>query len=126
MSRSGRFVRMCHADGTSLPLKVRRCDTFLCRLRGLMFRRALDPDEGLLFMENAESRMSTSIHMFFVFFPIAVVWLAANGAVVDAKLARPFRPYYAPKDPAKYFLEAAPDLLQWVQVGEILSIEPES
>jgi len=124
VSRGERLVQVCHADGTPLPLRVRRCDTFFCRLQGLMFRRALEPGEALLFIESVEGRVSTSIHMFFVPFSIGVVWLAANGVVVDAQLARPFRPYYAPKSPAKYYLEAAPELLQWVEVGEVLTIKP--
>lgn len=119
------FVSLCHQDGGILPLRVRRCDTFLCRLRGLTFRRSLPADEGLLFVENAESRMGTSIHMFFVFFAIGVVWLAADGTVVDAKVAKPFRPYYAPRAPARYYLEGLPALLTWVRVGERLSIRPE-
>ncbi len=126
MSRSRTaFVSLCHEDGAALPLRVRRCDTFLCRLRGLTFRRSLSADEGLLFVESAESRVGTSIHMFFVFFDIGVVWLAADGMVVDAKLAKPFRPYYAPRAPARYYLEGPPALLTWVRVGERLSIRPE-
>jgi uncharacterized membrane protein (UPF0127 family) len=119
-----RFLHLSHQDGVPLPLRVRRCDTFFCRLRGLTFRRSLAPDEGLLFVESAESRAGTSIHMFFVFFDIAVVWMAADGTVVDAKLAKPFRPYYAPRAAAKFFLEGPPDLLDWVRIGERLVIEP--
>ncbi|MGC9395761.1 MAG: DUF192 domain-containing protein [Anaerolineae bacterium] len=121
---SARYVSLRRQDGTALPLRARLCDTFLCRLRGLTFRRSWPRDEGLLFVESAESRVATSIHMFFVFFAIGVVWLAADGTVVDAKLAKPFRPYYAPRAPAKYYLEGTPDLLSWVQVGERLTIEP--
>jgi uncharacterized membrane protein (UPF0127 family) len=121
---SVRYVSLRRQDGTALPLRVRLCDTFLCRLRGLTFRRSWPQDEGLLFVESAESRVATSIHMFFVFFSIGVVWLAVDGTVVDAKLALPFRPYYAPRAPAKYYLEGTPDLLSWVQVGERLTIEP--
>lgn len=121
---SARYVSLRRQDGTALPLRARLCDTFLCRLRGLTFRRSWPQDEGLLFVESAESRVATSIHMFFVFFAIGVVWLAADGTVVDAKLAKPFRPYYAPSAPAKYYLEGTPDLLSWVQVGERLTIEP--
>ena len=121
---SARYVRLRHQDGTALPLRARLCDTFLCRLRGLTFRRSLPEDEGLLFVESAESRVTTSIHMFFVFFSIGVVWLAADGTVVDAKLALPFRPYYAPRAPAKYYLEGTPELLSRVQIGEQLTIEP--
>ncbi|MBN1877210.1 MAG: DUF192 domain-containing protein [Anaerolineae bacterium] len=123
MNHHARFVRICHADGDCLPLRVRRCDTLLCRFRGLMLRRALAPDEGLLFVEQMESKLATSIHMFFVFFSIGVVWMNAEGTVVDAQLAKPFHPYYAPHAPAKYYLEASPALLDWVKVGEKLSIE---
>ena len=122
--KKSRFMRLSHSDGTPLPLKVRRCETFLCRLRGLMFRRRLDPREGLLFIEAKESQVATSIHMFFVFFSIGVVWMGANGTVVDKVLAKPFRPYYAPQAPAQYFLEGSPDLLAWVEVGERLQMEP--
>jgi uncharacterized membrane protein (UPF0127 family) len=121
---NARYVSLRRKDGTVLPLRVRLCDTFLCRLRGLTFRRSWPQDEGLLFVESAESRVTTSIHMFFVFFSIGVVWLAADGTVVDATLAKPFRPYYAPCAPAKYYLEGTPDLLSRVQVGECLTIEP--
>lgn len=121
---AAQWVRLLRSDGTALPLRARRCDTFLCRLRGLTFRRALPPDEGLLFVEPAASRMGTSIHMFFVFFDIGVAWLADDGVVVDAQLAQPFRPYYAPRAAARYYLEAAPALLTWVQIGERLTIAP--
>jgi uncharacterized membrane protein (UPF0127 family) len=121
---SARYVRLRRQDGTVLPLRARLCDTFLCRLRGLTFRRSWPEDEGLLFVESVESRVATSIHMFFVFFSIGVVWLAADGTVVDAKLAKPFCPYYASRAPAKYYLEGTPTLLSWVQIGERLTIEP--
>ncbi len=124
MSAATRWVRLLHGDGTPLPLRARRCDTFLCRLRGLTFRRSLPPDEGLLFVEPVASRMGTSIHMAFVFFDIGVVWLADDGVVVDAQLAKPFRPYYAPRAAARYYLEATPELLTWVKIGERLTIEP--
>jgi uncharacterized membrane protein (UPF0127 family) len=58
--------------------------------------------------------------MFFVFFPIAVVWLDNQGCVVDAQLARPFRPFYAPQAPAKDILEGPPALIESVHVGERL------
>ena len=118
-----RFVYLQRADGEALPVRARRCDTFLCRLRGLMFRRRLEPTAGLLFVESGESRMGASIHMLCVFFPIAVIWLGEDGTVVDKVLARPFRPFYAPRAPARYYLEADPALLERVEVGERLTFE---
>jgi len=100
--------------------RVRRCTSFLCRLRGLTFRRALGGDEGLLLVGRRESRADTAIHMFFVFFPIAAVWLDQSGQVVDAQLARPFRPLYVPRAPARDVLEGPLSLLERVQIGDQL------
>jgi uncharacterized membrane protein (UPF0127 family) len=100
--------------------RVRRCASFLCRLRGLTFRRALDDDEGLLLAGNRESRADAAIHMFFVFFSIAAMWLDSNGRVVDVQLARPFRPLYVPRAPARDVLEGPPAMLERVQIGDRL------
>ncbi|MFQ6100665.1 MAG: DUF192 domain-containing protein [Anaerolineae bacterium] len=100
--------------------RVRRCASFLCRLRGLTFRRTLGDDEGLLLVGRSESRTNTAIHMFFVFFPIAAVWLDQSGRVVDAQLARPFRPLYVPRAPARDVLEGSPMLLERVGIGDQL------
>lgn len=118
------MVRLVNESGHTLPLKVRCCDTFACRLRGLTFRRRIGDDEGLIFVERTESRLGTAIHMFFVFFSIGVIWLDTEGVVVDSVIARPFRPYYAPRAAARYFVEGPPALVTWVQPGERLRMEP--
>jgi len=96
------------------------CDTFWSRLRGLMFRRKLDSDQCYVFGCRRESIVDATIHMIFVFFPIAVLWLDPRRQVVDAVLARPFRPYYAPRRPALYFVECDPAILDRVRVGDQL------
>jgi uncharacterized membrane protein (UPF0127 family) len=88
-----------------------------------MFRPAIGVDEAWVFCYGRESIAETSIHMFFVFFPIAVAWLDADRRVVDKALARPFHPYYASQRPAQYFVESAPALLDRVNVGDRLSWE---
>ncbi len=103
--------------------RVRHCTDFFCRFRGLMFRRRLEGDEGLLLINRREDRLDAAIHMFFVFFPIAVIWLDADGGVVDTRLARPFRPIYVPSAPAKDVLEGPPALLEQVDVGDQLGFE---
>jgi uncharacterized membrane protein (UPF0127 family) len=110
-------------SGQIIATEVKWCDTFLSKSRGLMFRRAIGEDEALVFAESKESVSLTSIHMFFVFFPIAVIWLNAERKVVDKALARPFRPYYAPRYPAQYFVEGHPNILDKVQVGDRLELE---
>jgi len=108
------------ADDHPLLKRVRRCGTFLCRLRGLTFRRALGEGEGLLLVGKRESVGDAAIHMLFVFFPIGVVWLDGDQCVVDVRRARPFRPFYAPRAPAKDILEGPPSLLERVRVGDRL------
>jgi hypothetical protein len=112
------------SENSDEPLlnRVRYCNGFFCRLRGLTFRRHLEEGEGLLLVGGRESRADAAIHMVFVFFPIAVVWLDAGGRVVDARLARPFRPLYVPRASAKDVLEGPPALLQRVRVGDRLRI----
>ncbi|MDX9833424.1 MAG: DUF192 domain-containing protein, partial [Anaerolineae bacterium] len=101
---------------------VVRCDSFWKRWRGLMFRsrRALAGEQVYLFVEGCESVARATIHMLFVFFPIAVLWLDGERRVVDRVLARPFRPYYAPRRPAQYYVEGHPSLLERVRVGDRL------
>lgn len=106
--------------GEPVVARVRRCASFLCRLRGLTFRQALSEDEGILLVGGRDSRIETAIHMLFVFFPIAAIWLDQNGRVVDARLARPFRPLYVPRAPARDVLEGPPALLEQVQMGDQL------
>lgn len=109
------------ADHTVLLSALQPCDTFLCRLRGLMFRASIAPDEGLLFVFPRASRLDSAIHMLFMRFPIAVVWLDDAGQVVDTALAKPWRLVYAPSGPARYVIEAAPALLERVSTGDILT-----
>jgi uncharacterized membrane protein (UPF0127 family) len=114
------------ATGAVILPRARWCASFWCHLRGLQFRSSLPEDEGLLFVFDKESRSSTSIHMFFVFFSIGVVWLNAAGDVVDKQLAKPWRPMYAPRSPAQYFIEANPSILDRVAIGDRLQFDEAS
>ena len=109
--------------GETIASRVVRCDTFWTRARGLMFRSPIATDEVYLFIEGRESVAQTTIHMFFVFFAIAVIWLDRDKRVVDTTLARPFRPFYAPGGPAQYFVEGHPSILDSVSAGDRLDFE---
>ncbi len=100
------------------PLQAGYCASFLCRLRGLMFRNNLAPHEGLLLVQKRASRMDASIHMLFVFMDLGVVWINGDGQVVDTILARAWRPAYTPKAAAQYILEINPDRLTDFRIGE--------
>jgi uncharacterized membrane protein (UPF0127 family) len=62
--------------------------------------------------------------MMFMAFPIATIWLDESFAVVDKVLAKPWALAYVPSRSAKYTLEAAPELLDRVAVGDTLAFEP--
>ena len=113
------------ATGDILAYRVEVCDTFWKRGRGLMFRRRLAEDEALVFIHRKESISETSIHMLFVFFDIGVIWLDRQRRVVDKKVARPFHPYYAPGQPAQFFVECHPHALGFVDVGDQLDWDGE-
>lgn len=121
MPKIGRLIHQ--NSGDILLTEVHWCSSFVCKLRGLMFRRQLHEGEGLLLVEGFESRTATAIHMLFMAFPIAVVWFDTSFRVVDVKLARPWRLAYVPKSPACYTLESSPDLLAEVKVGDVLIYE---
>lgn len=112
------FVRNLSQPDLS-PARVRYCDSFLCRLRGLMFRKRLAPDDGLLLVQGKrDSRLDTSIHMLFVPFDLTVVWINTDLTVVDKVIAKTWRPAYAPAKPARYILEIHPDRWDDYQIGD--------
>ena len=100
------------------PARVGFCDSFLCRLRGLMFRARLERDVGLLLVERRDSRLDTSIHMFFVPFDLAVFWINSEMTVVDKVIAKSWHPVYISKAGARYTLEIHPDRFGDYEVGD--------
>ena len=64
---------------------VFKADTFFARLRGLMFRSALMPGEGLLLSG------CSAIHCCFMRFPIDAVYLSKNMTVIARETVKPWR-----------------------------------
>ena len=112
------FVRNLNQPDLS-PARVKYCDSFLCRLRGLMFRDRLEPDDGLLLVQGKhDSRIDTSIHMLFVPFDLTVIWINTDMTVVDKIVAKTWRPAYAPAKPACFILEIHPERWDDYQIGD--------
>jgi uncharacterized membrane protein (UPF0127 family) len=105
------------------PLRVKNCDTFFCRLRGLMFQNELDSADGLLLVQKNESRGNAAIHMFFVGMDLGVIWLNNSRTIVDIQLAESWKPMYRPKHPARYILEINPDRIPDFNIGDKLDFE---
>jgi uncharacterized membrane protein (UPF0127 family) len=73
------------ADGTVVASQLEIADKPLKRMKGLLGRTTLSPDEGMLF------RPAGSIHMFFMKIPLDVVFCDADLRVV--KVVRDLQPW---------------------------------
>ena len=104
---------------------IKFCDSFLCRLRGLMFRPTLARDEGLVLVIRKDSRADSSIHMFFVPFDLAVFWIDSEMKVVDKVIAKSWHPAYFPAKAARYTLEIHPSRFNDYQVGDQVQFKNE-
>lgn len=62
--------------GTTVATRVELADSFLRRLKGLLFRTGLEPGEALVIDET------NSIHMFFMMFSIDVLFTDDDGKVL--------------------------------------------
>jgi len=80
-------------------MKYKICKNSFNKTRGLMFSKK----KNLILVFNKEKRIS--LHMFFVFFPIDVLFLDKNKKIVEIK--KNFKPFtfYTSKQKAKYAVE---------------------
>lgn len=123
MGRSPYRVLKNIDTGEVILVRAKWCASFFCHLKGLMFTPHLPADQGLLFVTGSESKVNSTIHMLFMLFSIAVVWMDKDGRVVDKQLAKPWRLAYVPRQAAQYYLEANVDVLERVQIGDRLSFD---
>lgn len=105
------------------PSRVKYCDSFTCRLRGLMFRSQLGVDEGLLLVTDRDARLDSSIHMLFVPFDLAIFWINSQMEVVDKQIARSWRPAYFPARPARYILEIHTSRFNDYEIGQKVNFQ---
>lgn len=104
------------------PIRVRVLSDYWSRFRGLMLYPNIPYGDGVLIVEPREGRFETAIHMFFMRFAIAAVWIDAAMKVADVRLARPWRSVYVPERPAMMVLETRPDYLGRFRVGDDVQI----
>ncbi len=94
---------------SELGLEVREAESFLSKVRGLMFRKRSSFNYCLLFRFRGETKSLSAIHSFFVFFKFDAVFLNSDKEVVDIReKIRPFTPSVIPCKPSKFLLELPP------------------
>jgi hypothetical protein len=73
------YIIVDKTSGKSISADAGIAKTFFERLTGLMFRRSISPEEALIFYNVS------SIHMFFMRFPIDVLYLSKEMKVIKIK-----------------------------------------
>ena len=104
------------------PISAIYCSSFFCHFKGLIFKPFIDEFEGLLLVWKRESRFETSIHMLFMRFDIAVIWLDRDLKVVDKKMAKKWSISYISDTPAQYAIETHPARFEDFQIGDMISL----
>ncbi|TVS10659.1 MAG: DUF192 domain-containing protein [Planctomycetaceae bacterium] len=103
--------------GQVLVARLERATTFWQRLRGLMFRRPLQPGEGLLIVP------CRSIHTHWLRTAIDVVLMDRDGVVLSVHPnVRPWRMVHGTKDTHAVLETAGGHLPESVQVGRRLCV----
>jgi uncharacterized membrane protein (UPF0127 family) len=119
-----KYVEIINLDRPlSKPLQAVWCDSYLCKLRGLSWRWNLPEREALLMVHSRESRADTAIHMFGMWYDLAIVWLNEVLEVVDVRYARRWLSIIVPREPALYYLEMHTSRLKEFEIGDRLSFE---
>ncbi|RME53750.1 DUF192 domain-containing protein [Candidatus Woesearchaeota archaeon] len=100
---------------------VKPCNNPLAQARGNMFRTA---PKNLLFTFPTPRRVT--IHMFFVFFPLHIIYLDEQNNVIDKAHLRPFQ-WHTPSAPAKRVLELASNNshASTIKTGDTLTLSPQ-
>jgi uncharacterized membrane protein (UPF0127 family) len=115
-----RVARLENADGRVVCGRCEVADNWWLRMRGLLGKSRLEPDEGILL------RPAGSIHMMFMRFAIDAVFCDRELVVVD--VVRGLRPWRAAgRRGAKVVIELADGAAAGVQAGDHLvlaTIEP--
>ncbi|HYF64308.1 MAG TPA: DUF192 domain-containing protein [Herpetosiphonaceae bacterium] len=107
--------------GSVLATQAELADSFLKRGLGLMGRRSLPEGGGLILYPN------NNIHMFFMRFPIDVLFVDRDHRVVGLRHTfKPWRPFAAARA-ARYTIELPAGVLaaSGTEVGDTLQLTPD-
>ncbi len=103
------------ATGKAIASEVKLADGFFKRFRGLMLRKKLRGGEAMLFDFKRPGRHG--VHMFFVTFPIDLVYLDSGGRVVEVRSRlQPWRIHNS-KAESTYLLELPAGTVDKFRVG---------
>ena len=107
---------------------IELADTNARRTQGLMYRKQLARDAGMLFIYARPG--DYRIWMKNTLIPLTVIWLDAQARIIEIKLLQPCRiencPVYAAAVPSNYILELHPAEQGRFNIGDQLPLLPDS
>jgi len=107
-----------------LAENAKYCDDAFTRGLGLMFTF---PWRAAVLVNKKESVVHASIHMFFVFYPLDIIWLDSNQQIVEIKRhVYPFTPFVQPRRKARYVVELPAGDAEGIHQGQTLDIVQET
>jgi len=97
--------------------KEKLCKNIFSQTKGLMFSKK----QTLIFSWKKEKKQP--IHMFFVFFPIDLLYLNKNKEIIEIKTSlKPFSTYH-PLHPAKYLIESPAKTITKIKLKDKLEFK---
>jgi len=115
--RIPREAPLLNVDGDVVCERCVLADSSLARMRGLLGRSELAPDEGILL------KPASSVHTWFMRFPIDVVFLDRDLSVVRVvRRLRPWRTAHRRRAAAVLELAAGESERRGIEVGHRLSL----
>lgn len=102
--------------------EVKFYDDLFNRTKGLRFAKKLKPGQAVILAAAHESQLESAIDMFFVFFPIDVIWLDSDKKVVDVRTnVLPFTPIVVPRMAAQFVIELPRGMARNIKIGNKIS-----
>jgi uncharacterized membrane protein (UPF0127 family) len=113
-------IQIINNNQPEIKISANWYSSFFSKLKGLMFVTSLPNNTGIILVDNAESRVNTSIHMLFMNFDIATIWIDKSKQVVDVVYAKKWHLAYFPKKAAQYVLEINASHVNDFHIGDQL------
>ena len=107
-------IKITNPDGSSIRVNTELADGLLSRMKGLMGRKSLGENEGMLFVFDRPGRYA--LWMFNTPIPLDAIYISENGTILEIiemepRGVNPFGcPNYNPQNESKYILEVNKEL----------------
>jgi uncharacterized membrane protein (UPF0127 family) len=118
-----RRVTIEASSGEEVRVRVEIADSYFERARGLMYRKKLAENRGMLFVYGEEAERS--YYMKNTFIPLSIAYMDSEGRIVDIQDMEPLDETSHPSaEPAQYALEVNQGFFEerGVEVGDMAQL----